>query len=65
MTKMKKKFLLGLIGDVIPNGNKHLCTFESPIIQYPIFIFNVKKLNLMENIWFKVFNNVLGKEGNE
>jgi hypothetical protein len=40
MTKMKKKFLLGLIGDMITNENKHLDTFESPIIHYPIF--NVK-----------------------
>ncbi len=61
MTKMKEKFLLGLIRDVITNGNKHLGTFESPIIHYPIF--NVKNLNLMENFSFKVFNNVLGKEG--
>jgi hypothetical protein len=60
MTKMKAKFLLGLIRDVIPNGNKHLHTFESPIIQYPIF--NVKNLNLTEKISFKIFNNVLGKE---
>ncbi len=37
---MKKKFLLGLIGDMITNENKHLDTFESPIIHYPIF--NVK-----------------------
>jgi hypothetical protein len=46
MTKMKKKFLLGLIMNVITNENKHLGTFESPIINYPIF--NVKNLNLME-----------------
>jgi hypothetical protein len=58
---MKTNFLLGLIGDVIINGNKHLGTFESPIIHYPIF--NVKNLNLMEMFSFKVFNNVLGKEG--
>jgi len=32
MTKMKMKLLLGLIGDVITNENKHLGTFESPII---------------------------------
>jgi len=43
------------------NGNKHLGTFKSPIIHYPIF--NVKNLNLMEFFSFKVFNNVLGKEG--
>ncbi len=61
MTKMKTNFLLGLIGDVITNGNNHLGTFESPIIHIPIF--NVKNLNLMEFISFKVFNNVLGKEG--
>jgi hypothetical protein len=61
MTKMKIKFLLGLIGDMITNGNKHLNTFESPIIHYPIF--NVKNLNLMEFFSFKIFNNVLGKEG--
>ncbi len=61
MTKMKTKFLLGLIGDVITNGNKHLNTFERPIIHYPIF--NIKNLKLMETISFKVFNNVLGKEG--
>jgi hypothetical protein len=60
---MKTKFLLRLIGDVIPNGNKHLHTFESPIIQYPFF--NVKNLNLMEIFSFEVFNNVLGKEGKE
>jgi hypothetical protein len=30
MTKMKKKFLLGVIGYVITNGNKHLGTFEAP-----------------------------------
>jgi hypothetical protein len=60
---MKTKFLLRLIGDMIPNGNKHLCTFESPIIQYPIF--NIKNLNLMEIFSFKVFNNVLGEEGKE
>jgi hypothetical protein len=46
MTKMKTKFLLGLIGDMITNGNKNLGTFESPIIHYPIF--NIKNLNLME-----------------
>jgi hypothetical protein len=63
MTKLKTKFLLGLIGDMISNGNKHLSTFESPIIHYPIF--NVKKLNLMIFFSFKVFNYVLGKEGNK
>jgi hypothetical protein len=61
MIKMKTKFLLGLIGDAITNENKHLGTFESPIIHY--FIFNVKILYLIEKISFKVFNNVLGKEG--
>jgi hypothetical protein len=61
MTKMKMKFLLGLIGDMITNENKHLGTFESPIIHYSIF--NVKNLNLIEKISFKVLNNVLGKEG--
>jgi len=45
MIKMKTKFLLGLIGDMITNENKHLGTFESPIIHYSIF--NVKKLNLI------------------
>jgi hypothetical protein len=35
---MKTKFLLGLIGDMITNGNKNLGTFESPIIHYPISI---------------------------
>ncbi len=60
MIEMKTKLLLGLIGDVITNGNKHLGTFENPIIHYPIF--NVKNLNLMEKISFKVFNNVLRKE---
>jgi hypothetical protein len=35
MTKMKTKFILRLIGDVIANGNKHLGTFESPIIHFP------------------------------
>jgi hypothetical protein len=58
---MKTKFLLGLTKDVITNGNKHLATFESPIIHYPIF--NVKNLNLMEFFSFKVFNNLLRKEG--
>ncbi len=61
ITKMKTKFLLGFIGDMITNGNKHLGTFESPIIHYPIF--NVKNLNLMEIFHSKIFNNVLGKEG--
>ncbi len=61
MIKMKIIFLLGLIGDVIINRNKHLGTFESPIIHYPIF--NVKKLNLIKKKSFKVFNNVLRKEG--
>ncbi len=60
---MKTKFLLGLIGDVIINESMHLGTFESPIIHY--LIFNVKNLNLMEKISFKVFNNVLRKEGKE
>jgi len=60
MTKMKKKILLGLIEDMISNGNKHLSTFESSIIHYPIF--NIKKLNLIKKISFKVFNYVLGKE---
>ncbi len=46
MIKMKMKFLLGLIGDVITNENKHLGTFENPIILYPTF--NVKNLNLIE-----------------
>ncbi len=63
MTKMKTKFLLGLIEDVVPNGNEHLHTFENPIIQYPIF--NVKNLDLVESSTFKIFNNVLGKEGKE
>jgi hypothetical protein len=58
---MKTKFLLGLIGDMITNGNKHLGPFESPIIQYPIF--NIKILNLMKNISFKIFNNIFKKEG--
>jgi hypothetical protein len=48
---MKPKFLLGLNGDVITNGNKHLSTFESPIIHFPIFI--VKNLNLMKSFSFK------------
>jgi hypothetical protein len=51
MTKMKTNFLLGLIGDVIRNGNKHLGTFENPIIRFPIF--NAKNLNLMEFFSFK------------
>jgi hypothetical protein len=54
---MKTTFLLGLTRDMITNGNKHLGIFESPIIHYPIF--NVKNLNLMKKISFKVFNNVL------
>jgi hypothetical protein len=58
---MKTRFLLGLIGDMITNGNKHFGTFESPIIHYPIF--NVKILNLIENLSFKAFNNVLRKDG--
>jgi hypothetical protein len=58
---MKTKFLFGLIGDVITNVNKHLGTFESPIVHFPIF--NVKNLNLMEIFSFEVFNNVLRKEG--
>jgi hypothetical protein len=61
MTKMKTKFLFGFIGDVITNANKHLGTFESPIIHF--LIFNVKNLNLIEFISLKVFHNVLGKEG--
>ncbi len=61
MTKMKTKFLLGLIGDMITNENKRLSIFESPIIHYSIF--NVKNLNLIEKFSFKIFNNVLGKEG--
>jgi hypothetical protein len=60
---MRINFLLEFIRDVIINGSKHLGTFESPIIHYPIF--NVKKLNLMEIFSFKVFNNVLEKEGNK
>jgi hypothetical protein len=51
MIKMKEKFLLGLIGDVITNENKNLSIFESPIIHFPIF--NVKNLNLMEKISLK------------
>jgi hypothetical protein len=31
MTKIKTKLLLGLVGGMITNGNKHLGTFESPI----------------------------------
>jgi hypothetical protein len=58
---MKLKFLLGLIGDMITNENKHLGTFESLIVHYPIL--NVKKLNLIEFFSFKVFNNVFEKEG--
>jgi hypothetical protein len=58
---MKTNFLLGFTKDVITNGNKHLGTFESPIIHYPIF--NVKNLNLMEFFPFKIFNNLLRKEG--
>ncbi len=61
MIKMKINKLLGLIRDVIIYKNKHLGTFESPIIHY--LIFNVKKLNLILKKSFKVFNNVLGKEG--
>jgi len=60
MIKIKTKFLLRLIGEVITNGNKHLGTFESPIIHHPIF--NVKILNLIKNLSFKAFNNVSGKE---
>jgi len=56
MIKIKTKFLLRLIGEVITNGNKHLGTFESPIIHHPIF--NVKILNLIKNLSFKAFNNV-------
>jgi hypothetical protein len=63
MTKMETKFLLRVIKDVIITGNKHLGTFESLIIHYPIF--NVKNLNLMEKNSFKIFNNVLRKEGNK
>jgi hypothetical protein len=51
MTKMDTKFLLEVIRDVIINGNKHLGTFESPIIHFPIF--NFKILNLMEKIHSK------------
>jgi hypothetical protein len=58
---MKTKFVVRLIRDVITNGNKHFGTFESPIIHYPNF--NVKKLNLIIIKSFKIFNNVLGKEG--
>jgi hypothetical protein len=58
---MKTKILLRLIGDMITNGNKHLGTFENHIINYPIF--NIKNLNLMEIFSFKIFNNVLRKEG--
>jgi hypothetical protein len=43
---------------MITNGNKHLGTFEIPIIHYPVF--NIKNLNLMGKNSFKVFNNVLG-----
>jgi hypothetical protein len=60
---METKILLRVIKDVIINGNKHLGTFESLIIRYPIF--NVKNLNLMEKNSFKMFNNVLKKEGNK
>jgi hypothetical protein len=60
MIKIKTKFLLRLIGEVITNGNKHLGTFESPIIHHPIF--NVKILNLIKKLSFKAFNNVSGKE---
>jgi hypothetical protein len=45
MTKIKTKFLFGLIKDVITNVNKHLGTFESPIIHFPIF--NIKNMKLM------------------
>jgi hypothetical protein len=61
MTKMETNFLLEVIRDVIINGNKHLGIFESPIIHFPIF--NVKNMNLMEKISFKIFNYVLRKEG--
>jgi hypothetical protein len=48
---------------VIVNG-RHLGTFESPkIMGIHYAIFNVKNLNLMEVSSFKVFNNVLGREG--
>jgi len=56
MMKMKKKFLFGLIGDVITNGNKHLGTFERPIINFPIL--NAKNLNLMEIFSFKGENSL-------
>jgi hypothetical protein len=51
---------LGLIGDMITNGNKHLGIFESPIIHYPIL--NVK-ISFDGIFFIKVFNNVLRKEG--
>jgi hypothetical protein len=61
---MKIKFLLRLIGDVIINGNKHLCTFENPVIHYPIF--HVKKKKIDGNFFIQSkFNNVLKKRGQE
>ncbi len=58
---MRTKLLLGLIGDMITNRNKHLGLFGSPIIHYPIF--NITIFNLMKKISFKIFNNVFEKEG--
>jgi hypothetical protein len=58
---MKANFF---IWGVIINGRRHLGTFESPkIIGIHYAVFNVKNLNLMEVFSFKVFNNVLGREG--
>jgi len=58
---MKAKIL---IWDMIVNGRRHLGTFESPkIMGVHYAIFNVKNLNLMKVSSFKVFNNVLGREG--
>ncbi len=58
---MKEKIL---IWDVIVNGRRHLGTFEShKIMGIHYAIFNVKNSNLMEASSFKVFNNVLGREG--
>jgi hypothetical protein len=61
MTKMKANFLLGLIEDVITNGNKYLGTFESPIIHYPIF--NVKSLNLIGNFFIQSVQLCIRKGG--
>jgi hypothetical protein len=58
---MTKMIFKNFIQDMITNGSKHLGTFESPIIHYPIF--NVKNLNLMKVFSFKIFNNVLEMEG--